>query len=338
MSRLLALTIIFAALAIPASAADPAPTPDCHGIQVTDKAGDNVEATTGETGSPSSDLVGGFLTYDPASGKAGANIMVETLTAGEIDDPYVAISWEFAFSVDGKAGRYVRGYQDRTGMIKWTWGEPRAVTDDQTAPRVGGTTTGALFEGKNGIIHIDVPLADMGIKPGAVLKGLALEVRQWESLPAAVPTTPLPLYSYAPPFDDAGGKMNFTVGPCSQPAPVLTPGSPSEVASPPASGGSQPATLDVKVTAPKLKAKRLAKTRRITLKLSGNATGITAALHKGTADGKVVGTGKLAALRGKGKLKLKLSRKPKKGKYVLTMAGKNADGRSASGAVALKIR
>src|SRR4051812_35919277 len=124
MSRLLALTAIFAALAIPASAADPAPTPDCHGVQVTDKAGDNTESTTGQTGSPSSDLIAGFMTFDPASGKIGANVQVANLTAGEIDAPYDAISWEFGFSVDGKA-RYVRAYEDRTGIVKYTWGEPR---------------------------------------------------------------------------------------------------------------------------------------------------------------------------------------------------------------------
>lgn len=337
MSRLLALTTIFAALAVPASAADPAPTPDCHGVQVADKAGDNVESTSGETGSPSTDLVGGFLTYDPASGKAAANIIVETLTAGEIDPPYIANSWEFAFSIDGKVARYVRGYQDRTGTIKWTWGEPRLVTDDQTAPRVGGATTGALFEGKNGIVHIDLPLADMGIKPGAVLKGLALETRQWAGSPAAVPSTPLPLYSYAPPFDDAAGKANFTVGPCAAAAPVLTPGTAADAPSPAATTTAPPA-LDVKVTVPKLKAKKLAKARKVTLKLSGKASGISVALRKGTApDGKVVGTGKLASLDGSGKLTLKLKGKIKKGKYLLTLAGKNADGRAAAGSLAVKV-
>src|SRR4051794_21250856 len=148
MSRLLALTTIFAALAIPASAADPAPTPDCHGIQVTDKQGDShntLPGAEGEAGSPSSDLIAGFMTYDAASGKAGANIQVDNLTAGEIDAPYDAISWEFSFTVDSKP-RYVRAYQDVSGTVKYNWGEPRAVTDDQTAPRVGGNTTGALFE------------------------------------------------------------------------------------------------------------------------------------------------------------------------------------------------
>ena len=337
MSRLLALTTIFAALAIPASAADPAPTPDCHGIQVTDKAGDShntLPGAEGQAGSPSSDLIAGFMTFDPASGKAAANIQVDQLTAAEVDDPFVAISWEFAFSVDN-AARYVRAYQDRSGTVKYDWGEPRPVDGDQTAPRIGGPTTGALFEGKGGVIHIEIPLTEMGIKPGATFKGLALEVRQWASLPAAVPTTPLPLYSPAPIYDDAGGKMNFTAGPCPEtPAPVLTPGSPSEPVATPAA----PATLNVKVTAPKLKARRLAKTRRFAVKLSGTASDITAALHKGTADGKVVGTGGLASLKGKGKLALKLKSKPKKGKYVLTMAGRNADGRSAAGAIGIRVR
>jgi hypothetical protein len=339
MSRLLALTALFAVLAIPASAADPTPTPDCHGVQVTDKAGDSTNETTGETGSPSSDLVGGFLTYDPASGKAGANIMVDNLTAGEIDPPYVAISWEFGFSIDGKTPRYVRGYQDRSNTVKWTWGEPRAVTDDQTAPRAGGTTTGALFEGKNGVVHIDLPMADMGIKAGSVLKGLTLETRQWEGTPAAVPSTPLPLYSYAPPFDNAAGKNNFTVGPCTTPAPVLTPGTPSDTTPSGGSGSSAPPALNVKVTVPKLKASKLKKGRKIAFKLSGKATGITAALRKGaTPDGKAVATGKLRSLSGKGKLALKLKRKVKKGKYLLTLAGKNPDGRSAAGSIAVRIR
>ena len=339
MSRLLALTALFAALAIPASAAESTPAPDCHGIQVTDKSGDSTNTQTGETGNPSSDLVGGFLTYDPATGKAGANIMVDTLTAGEIDEPYTAISWEFSFSVDGKLERYVRGYQDRSGTIKWTWGEPRAVTDDQTAPRAGGPATGSLLEGKNGVVHIDIPMAEMGIKPGSTLKGLALETRQWAGSPAAVPSTPLPLYSYAPPFDDAAGKTNFTVGPCTTPAPAVTPGTPSDTTSGTGAGGSAPPALNVKVTVPRLKASKLKKGKKIAFRLSGKATGITAALRKGGApDGKAVATGKLASLNGKGRLKLKLKSKVKKGKYLLTLAGKNPDGRSAAGSIAIRIR
>src|SRR3954469_23911404 len=129
MTRLLALLTLFAALAVPASAADPAPAPDCHGINVTDKKGDSVNSLeTSQAGSPSSDLIAGFITYDPATKKAGANIQVDNLTAGEVDPPFDAISWEFAFSVDGKAPRYVRAYQDISGIVKYNWGEPRAVT------------------------------------------------------------------------------------------------------------------------------------------------------------------------------------------------------------------
>src|SRR3954454_24565353 len=98
MPRLLALTILIAAATITAAFADPAPAPDCHGIQVTDKAGDNQDQLAGaQTGSPSSDLVAGFLTFDPATGKAGANVQLDQLTEGEVDPPYDAISWEYGF-------------------------------------------------------------------------------------------------------------------------------------------------------------------------------------------------------------------------------------------------
>ena len=336
MSRTLLLLALFAALlAVPAAAQDAAPQPGCQGMQVTDKAGDSANTQTGDAGSPSTDIVGGFITMDGA-GKVTANVMVDTLTAGEIDPPYVANSWEFAFNVDGKAPRYVRGYQDRSGTIKWTWGEPRAVTDDQTAPRAGGTTEGRLFEGKNGVVQIDIPLADMEIKPGAQLKGLAIETRQWAGTPAATPNTGLPVYSYAPPYDDAAGKGAFTVGSCpATPPPTVAPGTPSDVTTP---GPTAAPALDVKVTVPKLKASKLRKGRKIAFKLSGKASAITAALRVKTAEGKAIATGKLAKLDGKGKLALKLKRKPKKGKYVLTLAGKNADGRSAAGAIGVRIR
>jgi hypothetical protein len=341
MSRLLAATVLAALLALPvtATAADPPPQPDCHGIQVTDKAGDSANSLdSSQAGSPSSDLTAGWITYDPGTGKSTANIRVAQLTAGEVDAPYDGISWEFAFTA-GKTARYIRGFQDIAGVTKFSWGEPRAITDDQTAPRAGGPTTGKLFEGKDGVIQIDMPLKEMGIAPGASLKGLALEVRQWATLPAATPTLPVPFYSPAPIYDTAAGKgMDLT--PCaaapSGPLAPVAPIAPSGPAAAPAS----PATLDVKVTVPKTTAKKLNRARKLTVSLSGTASKLVATLKKGALGpgGKVVGSGKLASLKGTGKLVLKLRGKLKKGTYRLDVAGRNADGRSASGAVGVKIR
>jgi hypothetical protein len=345
MNRLLLATSLAAVLALPvasAPAADPIPTPDCHGISITDKQGDSINSLdNANAGSPSSDLIAGWITYDGTSAeKAQANIQVDNLTVGEVDPPYVAVSWELAFSTPA-GPRYVRAYEDVSGSVKYNWGEPRAVTDDQTAPRVGGDTTGKLFPGKGGVIQIDMPLKELGATPGSTLKGLALEVRQWASLPAAVPSTGLPLFSPAPIYDTAAGK-SYILGPCgATPAPGAPGGPPAPAPSttttaPPT---AQPAAFDVKVTVPKLSAKKLAKAKKFTIKLKGNATGLTAVVRKG-ADraGKALGSGKLATLKGSGKLTLKLKGKLKKGSYVLSVTGKNAQGQTAEGAVKITVK
>lgn len=345
MHRLLCVLLLTALLALPtatASGQGAMPAPDCHGQPVTDKADDNTSPTTMTKGNPSSDITGGFITFDGK--KAQANVRVNELTAGEVDPGFVAISWEFAFST--KAGpRFVRAYQDLTGIVKYTWGEPRAITDDQTAPRVQGTTTGALFPGKDGIVQIDIPFAEMGAPAGTDLKSLTIQTRQWISLPAAVPTLPVPLFSPAPIFDDATGKGSVALNPCtatSTPAPGAPGGPPAPAPSEPGtgtpSGGPAPASLGVKVTVPKLSAKKLKKAKKFTIKLSGNASDLQAVVRKDAkGTGKALASGSLKTLKGTGRLTLKKA-KLKKGTYVLTLTGKNAQGQDASGAVKIKVR
>jgi hypothetical protein len=319
LTRLLAALVLALLLAAAAFGADPMPAPDCHGIQITDKAGDSANAVEPSlTGNRSSDVTAAWITYDPATKKATANVRVVELTLGEVDLPFDAISWEFQFSVPSGL-RYVRAYQDLTGTVKFQWAEPRAVDDDQTAPRIGGPTTGKLFPGKDGVISIDMPLQDIGAAPGTLLKALAIEVRQWVSLPAAVPTiTALPLYSFAPVYDDATGRT-FALAPCEVPGPI--------------------AKLAVKVAVPKLSARKLAKSKRFSVKLKGTASRLVAQLRAGSApDAKVVGTGKLASLKGNGKLTMKLRAKVKKGSYVLAIGGRNADGMDAQATAKVKVR
>jgi hypothetical protein len=299
---------------------------------VTDKAGDSANSLEpSQAGSPSSDLTAGWISYDAAGGKATANIRVAELTLGEVDAPYNGISWEFAFTA-GKGARYVRAFQDIAGITKFSWGEPRAITDDQTAPRAGGPTTGKLFPGKDGVIQIDVPLKDMGIAAGTALKGLALEVRQWVTMPASAPTLPVPFYSPAPIYDTATGK-GMELSPCAAaPAPVAPlAGAPA----PPAATSASPATLGVKATVPKITAKKLNRARKLTVSLSGTASKLVVTLRKG---GKVVGSGRLASLKGSGRLTLKLRGKLKQGAYTLELAGDNAEGRAATGRYAVRIR
>ena len=339
-TRFLTALTASALLALPAGSAfaQAAPTPGCFGVQVTDKAGDNVAQLTNQQGSPSSDVIAGWITYDGA--KAFANIQVDNLTEGEVDAPYVAIGWEFMMTTAG-GNRFVRAYHDRTGITKYTWGEPRVVTEDPVGSGIGGTTTGTLFPGKGGVVQIELPIgeADFGAKPGTVLKGFALEVRQWVSLPAAVPNTGLPLISPAPIFDDAAGKGTVTLGPC--PAAATTPGAPGGPAAPApveSGAGASQGSFDVKVKVPRLSARKLAKARKFTVKLSGNATELKAVVRKKVTGGKTLASGKLATLKGSGQMTLKTKGKLKKGTYVLVFAGKNAQGQAAQGAVKFKVR
>ena len=145
MSRYFPALLLALGLAVPAStatAADPMPVPDCHGQSVKDAEGDSVNSTADSgPGVKSSDLIGGWVTY--AGGKAQANIQVVELTEGEMNAGYNGISWEMGFST-GQAWT-VRGFTDIAGITVFSWSEPRAITDDQTAPRKSGSTTGKLF-------------------------------------------------------------------------------------------------------------------------------------------------------------------------------------------------
>jgi hypothetical protein len=352
-TRLLTALTAAALTTLPAASAHAQgamPTPGCHGVHVTDKAGDSANSlVTGEqappqSGGPSTDLIAGWIDYDGA--KATANIQVDELEASPIDPGFNGIAWTYTFSTpDGT--RYVRAFKDLSGTAKFTWGEPRLVTDDQTAPRAGGETKGQFFPGKGGVIQVEIPLAEVGAKPGSVLKGHTLETRQFAGgAPAAMPSTGLPIYSVAPVFDDAAGKQTFTVGPCPAakapgapggppaPAPVEpSPAAPGAPAAPAAGSGD----FGVKVTVPKLSAKKLKTAKKFTVKLSGTASGITAVVRKQLNSGKNLAAGKLATLKGSGKLTLTKA-KLKKGTYFLIFSGKNAQGQTAEGAVKITVK
>ena len=338
----LAATTLLAVPAAPAFAQAP-PAPGCYGVQVTDKAGDNVDQTAGQQGSPSSDVIAAWISYDGK--KAFANIQVDNLTEGEVDAPYVAIWWEMPMTTT-KGAKHVRAYHDRTGITRWTWGTEKEVTDPTPVPN--GTTTGTLFPGKGGVIQIELPMgeAEFGATPGSVLKAIGVEVRQWASTPSAVPSIPGAVYP-APIFDDAAGKGSVTLGPCpATPAPGAPggPAAPAPVQPAPGTPGTQgsqssQADLGVKATVGKLAAKKLArKGRKFAIKLSGNASSLTAIVRKKATGGKALASGKLATLKGSGKLTLKTKGKLKKGKYVLVLAGKNAQGQAAQTAVNIRVR
>ena len=190
----------------------------------------------------------------------------------------------------------------------------------------------------------------MDIKPGTALKAITLEVRQWVTKPAAIPSPPgVPLYSYAPIFDQATGKGSVELVECSSATPGAppTPGGSGVTPPPPVTDNSPNSgaeKLALKVKAPKIKAKTVnqKKNRRkgLKFKLTGNATRLKAVLKTGTnpLKGKVVAAGKLSKVKRKGTLKLKIKSKLKKGKYTLYITGRNANGKAAEGALTVRVR
>ncbi len=290
--RLLTAITASALLALPASAfaQGATPTPGCLGVQVTDKAGDNVDQTAGQQGSPSSDVIAAWISYDGK--KAFANIQVDNLTEGEVDAPYVAIGWEMTMTTT-KGAKNVRAYHDRTGITRWTWGTEKEVTDPTPVP--SGTTTGTLFPGKGGVIQIELPMAE-----------------------AEFGATPAP------------GAPGGPAAPAPSEPGTGTPAGPGRQ--------SSQADLGVKATVGKLAAKKLAKAKKFTVKLSGDASALTAVVRKKASGGKTLASGKLATLKGSGKLTLKTKGKLKKGTYVLVLSGKNAQGQAAQSAVTFKVR
>ena len=103
----------------------------------------------------------------------------------------------------------------------------------------------------------------------------------------------------------------------------------------PAPAGPAPAAApDTKLTVKPVKAKPVRKFKA-TVSTSAPVTALTASLARG---GKRVAAGKLASLKGTGKVTLKAKKALKPGKYLLTVSAKDAHGRSVTGQAAVTVR
>lgn len=343
-----------AAVAGTAGAQETKPVPtSCAGLTFTDAAGDQSFTPTRVQGQtvPSArkarenlDVLDGFFRYVPEGGKnvLTANIHIANLDK-ELEEGATSAGWYFKFKL-GDVLNYVLAEVDGEGAVTYSYGTQAGTQLTET-----GATTGKLFEGPDGIVQIVVPSA---LKLDG--KTLATPYAVAGFIEGTGPVGPFGGASLSNtadngPDDTTKGK-NFVATPCAEAGtqtPIsggtggggggTTPGG-TPGGTPPAAG---PATLDLKVTVPKLSAKKLKKSKRFTVKLQAgeSITGLAAKLLKGK---KAVGTGRLASIApGAGKLKLKLARKAakkfKKGTYTLSFSGTKADGRKASGSVRLRV-
>ena len=345
-----ALTLLIAAL-VAATVSAPAqqgaaPAPAC-GVQITDPKGDH-NATTGDNDAEdfNLDIITGWFAYDASKGDKA---VTANLVLADMSDRTPAAStgaaWNFVYSDGPDSNRFVRRLLDFSGEY-YEYGTFMPISDTNPLARYQyeGTTEGQAFEGPNGVISIVVPKA-AGAELGKELKTpFATASASKQALPGAVPS---PTRGLSTAIDTApdngepgvGGKV-WKVGPCpadgsiptgsTKPPPSVPTAPPSGEPQPQPQPQPQPATqeqssgpLPVKVLTKK--AKKLKKGRTLVVKLSAAepVTKLAAQLRKGS---KVVATGKLAKLSGKGKLKLKLKSKLGKGRYVLDLAGSDARG------------
>jgi hypothetical protein len=330
-----AATLAAAALAAPAASAADKPVPCSGKLLVTDPAGDQKVGFIGLVESPmaagpNTDYTGLFINNN---GKVTANLVISDLST-KVPADATAIVYRMNFDV-GDAAYYVQAIIDSAGTVTYTYGN----LDTATAVK-DGDTTGALFEGKDGVITIDMP-ATHGGKPGTKLAGInafSAYVRgrantQTDEAPdengeAAYNGAPCPGGTTAPSAGGGGSTGGGSTGGGS------TGGGSTQ---PPAPGPSSTATAPLKIKAApaRLKLAKARKAKKLTFKLSSqeDLTNVAAAFKQGQ---KVLGSGKLARLARTGKLTLRLKGKlKKKGSYTLVLTGRRADG--STGTVQLKI-
>lgn len=342
MRKLFAAAALAAAslVAAPAGAVDQTkPEVSCFGLLFKDKIGDATSA--GPAGDSSYkpdnlDLSEGFLKYDAAQGAEAATINLRVANLHKtIPKGATAIVWQMNYVGSQGTNAWVRAMTDFSGLVSYEYGgleETPAIPFNVRR----GATTGAFFEGKDGIVQIVIPES---LEPkGQVLKTFKISTYEAvQTLPGAAPTPVKGGLLYE---DDnaSGGKTTWTVG---QPCPAAAPAAPAAPAELPAAAPapvtalSSSGPLPVKVTSRRFKAKKVKKGMTIKLKASEPLTKIGAQLKKGK---KVVGKGSLAKLnKGKGSLRLKAKRL-KKGTYVLDLAGTDATGARRFTAVKISIR
>ncbi len=346
MSTLRRLAVAFSALllavavALPARAQDAKPEPVC-GLSFTDPAGDNnnpdnpqdVDSADGNL-----DIVAGWFNYDAAKGDQGvtANLRVSDLSQ-RVSDGATGVVWNFVFDV-GEGTRFVRTLIDFSGGPYYEYGTYVPPVGGAALPRYqyDGTTEGKMFEGKDGVISVVVPPA-AGAAAGAKLSApFANASASRQAVPGTVPS---PTRGLSTPIDTApddgapgSGGTAFTVGACAAPS---TPSAPGTGVKPTQSESTGKRSLPVRILTKSSKALAKGKTLSIKLRASQTVTKLAAQLRRGKS---VYGKGKLARLSGNGTLKLKLSRKLAKGKYVLDLAGNDSKGqhRLTAGSVTVK--
>lgn len=357
--RRAALLILVVAGAVPAALAGaqdtgtPAP---CDSIAIKDAAGDQIVGPilgasplsgTGTTKGPDNvDITHAFLnTRKGADGKWRTTVNIGIANLNKAVPPQSntgVVSYTFEFNKNNENILNARARSDGTNVTYlYSVGE-RFETAAATTERAfeERETTGRFIEGPNGIVEIVLPEAISA--PGTAFEDAFIIVSQRDGLPAVG-------YAFdSAPDDQASAGLALTLAEC--PAAQDTGGGTSQVPggapqTPQAPGGTpttpptptQPSTLPVKAASSLGSAKKAAKKRAVSVRLTASQPVQSLSAQLRDRKGKVVGRGKLAKLSGTATMKLKVGRRIKAGRYTLALTGK-LDGRSLTATQAVSLK
>lgn len=319
------------------------PTPTCSPNKA-DAAGDSADPNSGAT-SDSLDLVGAFVKHEPSKGAEAttANFIVKDLDPGARPDGSTSNMWVMKFTSDQP--RFVRAVADYSGAVVFEHGVlVTNATGNLPRYEYRGTVPGKMWEGPGGVIQLVIP-AEIGGKAGTTIKEMVVEAQGGKTVvPAAGPATPSRGLSYV--FDDVS-LPTWAIAACDPNAPAPAPGgapAPAQpgTSTPPSSGGGPatttgPTSLPVKLLTVKAAAKKAKKGRTLALKVRSSEPITGLALQIRNAK-KSFGIGKLAKVSGNGTVKIKLKGALKKGKYIVDLVGKDAQGRQRSTAARFTVK
>jgi predicted acyl esterase len=299
--HLLVAAVVAAGLIAPnASAIDETkPATSCYGLAFSDPAGDQVPGGAGAQPSAREnlDLLGAFFKFDAAEGAEAAtvNVRVKNLSK-EIPPGRTSVVWAVRLRTPESGGTTVWATVNLAGSVTYHYGHSELLVEGTYRAVRDGATTGAFFEGADGIVQIVLPAE-------AQIAGEVIGPPVVNAVEAVEPVPSLPFRGgqwYVSDRDE--GDDPWKVGaPC------------------PAAPATKPLPVNVLTKSGRVEKERLA----VKLRSSEAITKLDARLLKGTRS---VARGSLAKLDGSGTLTLKISKKLKIGTYVLELAGSDASG------------
>jgi hypothetical protein len=314
--RLLLLSALAAAaiVAVPAGAEDkPAP---CAGYLLTDPAGDQAFDPTGLglSSSPAqdnTDITGLFFNF--SGGKLTANIEISKLdmTLPSPSDAQGGIWYYVIYNYQDQV-HFVRAANTDGSTLSYATG---TIDTDTGVYKTDGDTTGAFFPGDKGVVSIVVP-AGAGGAAGQTI-GLATATADYiqgaddqAGINNHVDTSP-DGYTSTP-----SGK-NYKVTDCaSGPGPTGPTG-------PTGPSGSTDQGLPFRASNVIGKASKAKKGKSLSFKARATEpiTNLKLALKKSSGKGKTLAAGGKKSFSGVAKVKIKLKKKLKKGRYLLIATG-----------------